>query len=265
MKDLFFISDIHGCFTAMIDALNESGFDENNEKHMLVVLGDIFDRGRENVEVYNYLKRLTDEKKAVVISGNHHKFLIDYLDGTSISPFNYMRNGVNETLADFLGRTRPFESWCLIDKKIEYPVPGDFAEFIKEARDEINEEYPELLGWLKSLPHYFESKHYIGVHGAIDTQVADWHFPHCELYGLLDWEALEFDDGAFFGKSILNTEKTVVIGHFGTAVLRDKYNIKDGKPIDDILIRNDGRVVAIDATTIVSNKVNVFVVRDEEI
>ena len=73
-KKLFFCSDIHGYYDVMINALNEAGFDENNPNHLLVVLGDIFDRGEQAVQVYEYLKRLNDKKKAVVVSGNHHKF-----------------------------------------------------------------------------------------------------------------------------------------------------------------------------------------------
>lgn len=262
-KRIFFCSDIHGNFDALIEGLEKAGYKEDDENNLLVVLGDLFDRGTDSLRVYQYLKRLSDENKAIITMGNHEGFLIRYLDGTSISPFNYLRNGTDETLADFLGRTKPFESWCFIDKELEYPTDESFAEWISIAKDDINKEYPELLSWLKLLPRYFESKNYIGVHGAIDTKVEDWHNPHCVLSGYVDWDALDFDDGTFFGKNINNTDKTVVIGHFGTRHLREIYGISDGKEDNDILIREDGRIVALDATTILTNKINVFVVEDE--
>ena len=256
---LFFCSDIHGGYTPLVRALLSAGFDENNINHKLIVLGDIFDRLDENVEVYEYLKQLTDNNRAIVTTGNHHKFLIDFLEG-SINPFNYLHNGLNTTLADFWHRTQPFESWCLIDKQCDM-THGSYAEWAKICRDDINNEYPELLPWLKSLPRFFESENYIGVHGAIDTKVDDWHKPHCYRYNLRDWDALEFDDGSFFGSEIRNTDKTVVIGHFGTDELRKTYGIDDGGGYD-ILKREDGRVIAIDATTVISHKVNVLVIED---
>lgn len=264
-KTLFFVSDIHGEYTVLRDGLEEAGYDEDNPNHLLVVLGDIFDRGDESKSVYLYLKRLTDEKKAIVISGNHNKFFIDYLDGTNLSPFNYMRNGVRDTFADFLDRTAPFESWCFLEAGIEYPTNENFATWLKGARDEINKEYPDLLPWLKSLPHYVETKNYIGVHGAIDTMVEDWHYPHCERYNLVDWDALDFDDGSFFGSSIQNTDKTIIIGHFSTWHLRNIYGLADINDEEDysILKRDDGKVIAIDGTINYTKKLNVFKVEDE--
>lgn len=268
-KTIHFISDIHNEYYIMKDCLNKSEYDENNDNHLLVVLGDWNDRGPYAVETYKYLKRLTDENKAIVIVGNHQKFLQDFLEGSN-NPFNYINNGLDETLADFLGRTKPFESWCIIEKNGIVEIDS-FVEWAEIARKEINEEYPELLPWLKSLPRFFESKNLIGVHASIDTEVEDWHFPHCERYNLKDWDALDFDDGSFFGKSICNTNKTIIIGHFGTRYLRQKYyrgvstqdELMDMLTDDSIFTRYDGRVIAIDSTVAISKKINVLVIEDE--
>ena len=264
-KKIFAVSDIHGDFDALISSLEEAGYDESNPEHLLISLGDAFDRGERSADVYEYLKRLSDEGKAIVLKGNHTTMFIDYLDGTSLDPFNYYRNGEKETFADFLHRTDPFESWCMIDKNIQNPTYGDFATWVKEAREEINEEYPELLEWLKTRPYYYETKNYIFTHGAIDTRVEDWHNPHCFRYKYNDWDALTWDDGSFFGKTIKNTDKTVVIGHFGTQTLRKMYNTGENDETWSILTRKDGRVIALDATTCYSHKVNVLVLESEEL
>lgn len=264
-KKIFAVSDIHGDFNALIEGLENAGYDENNPNHLLVSLGDAFDRGDYSKNIYEYLKRLSDEGKAVVLRGNHTTFLINYLDGTSISPFNYYNNGLKETLADFLDRTDPFESWWMIDKGNFDTAPdsGDFADWIYEAKEQIKDKYPELLDWIKSRPYYYETKNYIFTHGAIDTEVKNWRKPHCIRGSFTDWEALTWDDGSFFGKDIDNTDKTVVIGHFGTQTLRKMYDIDRDAQAFSILERKDGKVIAIDATTCYSHKVNVLVIEDE--
>lgn len=265
-KTIFAISDIHGHYTETIKSLKEAGYNENNTQHFLVVCGDIFDRGRENIEIYQWLKKLTDESKAIVIKGNHDSMFIDFLTSNN-NPFNYCNNGMCETVDDFLGRTRSFESWCLIDKKCE-PTVGAFAEFAEESRKEINEEYPELLLWLNSMPWYYETQNYIFVHGAIDTQALDWRQPHCILYDKVDWDALSWDDGSFLGKRMYNTDgKIVVAGHFHTYHLRNKYDLseEENHSILDINDETLGHKIFIDGCTPHTKNVNVLVIENEEL
>lgn len=260
-KMLYVCSDIHGHYTELIKALNEKGFDENNDSHLLVVLGDCFDRGRENVEVYEYLSRLTEENKCIVIKGNHDIMLEKYLSGVSTNPFNYIHNGTNETLADFLHQTMPFETYCILNDEIQ--TIDVFTKWIETAREEIKKEYPRLMTFLHSMQYYYETKNYIFTHGAIDTKAIDWHKPCCEISHYQDWDALTWDDGSFFGREINNTDKTIVIGHFGTDDLRKMYNLPYGKQPYGILTREDGKVIAIDTCTIVTRKINVLVIEDE--
>ena len=263
---LFIISDIHGHYKEMLDALEKAGFNENKYNHKLICLGDWTDREPNVLAVYEYLKKLVDKGSAIVTMGNHEKFFINFLEG-SYNPFNYLHNGLSETVADFWHRTAPFESWCMLEGNCTM-TQENYAKWVDICRKDINEEYPELLPWLKSLPRYFETKNYIMVHGAIDTKVSDWHNPHCYRGNLIDWDALDFDDGYFFGSQINNTNKTVIIGHFGTEQLRKMYQdiIKnDTGDTYDILYRDDNKIIAIDATTVISKLVNVLVIEGEEL
>lgn len=264
-KKIFAISDIHGDYKALIEGLKNSGFDENNEDHLLISLGDAFDRGSESLAVYEFLKKLSDNGKAIVLKGNHTNMFIEYLNGESLDPFNYIRNGEDETFAEFLHETKPFESWCLLNNIVE-PTYGDFANWVKEARDQINNEFPELLQWLQDRPYYFETDNYIFTHASIDTFAKDWHNPHCFKYGYVDWDALMWDDGKFYGRPINNTDKTIVIGHFGTDHLRNIYGLKNNDEEDfSILRRDDGRIIAIDSTTAYTHKLNVLVIENEDL
>lgn len=256
-RSVYAVSDIHGHYDVLMEAIEHSSFDAGDEYDLLVVCGDMFDRGGQSLAVYEYLKGLWDNKRAVIIKGNHEQMFIDYLEGNNISPFNYIRNGLDETFAEFLHQTKPFETWCTLED-ITNPTYGDFAEWVGHAREEINDEYPELLPWLKSLPYYFETENYIFTHGAIDTEVEDWRHPCCVRYGKTDWDALIWDDGSFFGKTIRNTDKSVVIGHFGTNHLRKIYDLYErcGENDYSALIRDDSRVIALDSTVAISKKLN---------
>lgn len=46
------MSDIHSYYNEMIDALNKASFDKDNENHILVVCGDLFDRGKQTLEIF---------------------------------------------------------------------------------------------------------------------------------------------------------------------------------------------------------------------
>lgn len=256
MKKYFVFSDVHGCFKELKKSLEEAGFDETNPHHILISCGDMFDRGEESLAVYKYLKDMNDKGRAICLKGNHEPFMIEYLNGSSITPFNWQYNGTNTTLDDFLHRTDAFHSWCMIDQNIEKPTWFDFSNWLKIARDEINEEYPELLDWLTNLPWYYETERFIFTHASIDTSASDWHNPK---YG---WYEFTWDDGSFIKKDTSHIDKTIVVGHFHCRDLRMKNNIHDGREEDDIL-EVDNKIF-LDTCTVLSHKVNVLVVEDEE-
>lgn len=253
-KKIFITADEHGDYNAIKEAEKEAGYDETNPNHFRISLGDCFDRQTDSLAIYKYYKRLCDEGKMVIVNSNHFPFLTDYLDGTSITPYNYIRNGVNETLADFLHETRPFETWCLFNN-ISEPTYGDFAKWIGIARSEINEEYPELLPWLKSLPYFYETKSYIFTHGGIDGMCEDWKRPP------EGWERWTWAKPEDFFNPIMNTDKKVVVGHINCGLIRSLI----GKDENDnsTFEREDKRVICLDACTIVSHKVNMLVIEDE--
>lgn len=250
MKKIFAVSDIHGHFKELIETLNDKGFDENNKDHMLVVCGDSFDRGRENLEVYQYLKRLSDENKAIVIKGNHDLMLIEYLNGTNTTPFNYINNGLNETLGDFLHQTSPFETWALFNnKEMNYST---FAQWTEIARKEINEEYPDLLQWLTNMPYYYETENYIFTHGMIDCKCDNWRNSN--------WKLCVWSKPKDFFNEIKNTDKTIVVGHINCGLLRKLAN--QDELDNSIFTREDGKVIGLDACTILTKKVNVLVLEE---
>ena len=71
----FIISDIHGYYSVLKEELDKQGF--NKDKDTLISLGDNFDRGDENWEMYRFLSALPN---VILLRGNHEDCLIDLID-----------------------------------------------------------------------------------------------------------------------------------------------------------------------------------------
>lgn len=74
MTRYFITSDLHGFYDEFIDALGRAGFDINDTKHILIICGDIFDRGKKPLEIYDFLRSLPKERR-ILIRGNHEILL----------------------------------------------------------------------------------------------------------------------------------------------------------------------------------------------
>lgn len=101
----FIISDIHGHYKEMRSALRKAGYRKTDEDSVLVVLGDIFDRGSECVKVYRFLRSIPKNRR-VLIRGNHEFFL------KAITERGYLlsadiNNGTANTIEQFVKNFYP--------------------------------------------------------------------------------------------------------------------------------------------------------------
>ena len=98
-KRIFAVSDIHGHYTILKAALDEAGFNSEDDKHLLVVCGDLFDRGRENRKVYDFVRKL---KNKVLVCGNHDERLLHIIQDKRINLCD-IHNGTEDTVEEFFG------------------------------------------------------------------------------------------------------------------------------------------------------------------
>ena len=228
----FVISDVHGHFSVLKQALKKAGFDEQNVNHHLLSLGDMFDRGKENKEVFEYLYSLHKEGKATLLLGNHDLFLLEFLKGDFESAeFNAAYNGFDETLKSFSG--------------IKYRPKN-----LEKIYQTIQKNYPHLETWLDSLPLYLEKSPYIFTHGGIDGSKENWHDIDRKSFVWQYQSRLPGIDG-----------KTIVVGHERTAMIRlNRGEISELNPFDlaqFLIIKERGKIF-IDGFVEFSKHINVL-------
>ena len=235
---IFAVSDIHGHATLLKSALHDAGFLPNDESHLLIVCGDCFDRGTENRAV---LKFLHDVKNKIIIRGNHEDRLMHVLEACRLGPVDY-HNGTDVTVKEFLGEDD------VTDDGFLYPDP----ETVDTIREFIGKTYD-----------YFETEDYVFVHGYVplDTELIppdileDWRhapnsvWPYARFIGWQDVYPLNIGPKG----------KTVVCGHRSTNYAT-RFDSNRGS--DDYSPFVGNCIMAIDACTIVSHKVNVVVLED---
>lgn len=252
MPKFFVVSDIHGFYEELREALNQAGFDRTNENHWLITCGDHFDRGGQPNEVMKYLMNLP---RKILIRGNHEA-LFEEMCERGYPHSHDVSNGTAQTIADlgYLG---------MMDG--EWPEACDRAS--KRVRPFFN-----------SMVNYFETKNYIFVHSWIPTLPGeDWNGKPWYTQNRFDifnpnWrEANQVEwDGAMWGNPFkqaqqgLLPDKTIVFGHFHTSYPRSRYDCKPewGDGSDFSIYYGDG-YIGIDGCCAYSRQINVLVLEDE--
>lgn len=235
-KKLFVISDIHGYYSLMNEALKNAGFQKDNENHFLICLGDYFDRGTENREVLKFFERL---KHRVLLRGNHEDLLLKVLRTGKIQPHNYI-NGTLNTLEEFFGK-------YFVD-----PV-DDSIDFSGKTRT-----VDRICDFINETENYYETNKYVFVHG--------WVPENCTCSEGLrsatneQWEkarTIRWSEKYDGEKPI--ADKTLICGHMPTffANIIDRTRESGSS---DIFYGNG--LIAIDAGTHDSKRINVLVLED---
>ena len=239
---LFVVSDIHGHCTLLKKALADAGFDENNETHLLICCGDLFDRGPENRQVYEYIRQI---KHKILIMGNHDERLRSILTNGRAEYYE-LKSGTDGTMEEFFGRGFMDNcGWLLLG-----PEGKLFAR--------------ELLDFFATMVDYFETKHYVFTHGWLPLNREGYPTVIAENWRTADeaaWHRARISEWLYhYHTPAMLPDKTIVCGHRPTifATVFDPH--RDPK---DASIFYGERMIAIDGATYTSKQVNVLVLEEE--
>lgn len=234
----FAVSDIHGHAQQLIEALSDAGFDKNDKTHVFVGVGDYFDRGWQNPEV---LELLESFERKVLVRGNHEDLLVRVMDRGFIDECDIL-NGTDITIGQFFGEDRIDRSGS-IDKN---------ADVEKKLRDFVD-----------STVNYFETDRYVIVHGWVpllyDGVEPSVH-PMWRRAPDSEWRAARFCEWTkAYALGLVLKAKSIVCGHRPCAW--GAY-FDNSRSVSDSSIFYADKMIAIDACTVNSKRVNVFVFED---
>ena len=173
----FITSDIHSFYKPLMDALKEAGYDQNNPDHILVVNGDLFDRGPGTVELLSFVKSLPKEKR-ILIRGNHEYLLRDILEKDVPESYDYS-NGTVKTCYDLYIDRYPksrIKELMIQMAKDDYMDAYNGEEFWKDTCNFNNE-----ARWVLDPVRWGYIKKYIKSTGIIDWIFGDEWVNYLEI------------------------------------------------------------------------------------
>lgn len=235
-KKLFVVSDVHGHYTLLKEALDHAGFDNDNPNHLLISCGDYFDRGNENMEVLKFFERL---KHRVLLRGNHEDMLLKLLQTGKVLPHHYI-NGTINTLQNMFGKYFMDPVDDTIDFSGKTRIVERFCEFIEETVD------------------YYETENYVFVHGWLPENAET---PEARRKASSEaWEKARWVkwNEKYLGLRPL-PDKVLVLGHVPTWYASAFDGNRDKK---DCSVFYGNGIIAIDAGTADTKQVNVLILED---
>lgn len=178
---IFIIGDVHGCYTA----LNE-GLGEIKDNFYYIFLGDLFDRGIENKEVFLFIQNLMTKSNSVFIEGNHEQHLQNFIIKNKLTnnvflPKTFLQKTIPDilkggevTIKDMSTFVRKFQTFFAFDFHGQKYIcthggiaPEQYngqtsAEFISGKYDIVKEKGNDIIkgigGYQFDIDYYFNQK-----------------------------------------------------------------------------------------------------------
>jgi hypothetical protein len=249
-KTYFCVADVHSFYTEMQRALSEQGYDENNPSHIFCSIGDLFDRGPESKECLEFVNSIPRERK-ILIRGNHEILMRQMVFGGNWPRGIDKHNGTWKTACDLTG----------VDKAEVMEKMRKNSEFWKYYHDT---EYYRIVGdfvlthaWVPCRRDWWTGEIKATPIEELDKEMDyDWENTFTWTNGMHAWSMGARIEG-----------KTIICGHWnaswGWKEIRHKcVDLYDGDAIHEPFI--DDGIVALDACTVVSKKVNCYKFTIEE-
>ena len=286
MKTYFVVSDTHSFYTPLKKALWQAGFRRTNKDHILIVCGDLFDRGQETLQVYNYIKSLPRSRR-ILVRGNHEALYLDLLKKRVPDSYDFS-NGTVRTFCAIAGMSEEAltaSHWYKTGIS-GYEVYDRISETWRTIVAEVkNSAVTKFVESKKDWVNYYELGKYIFVHSFIPyklkDEVAKYYWPHGYIQD--DWKEykpnwrqssdFEWSEAAWgcpyaeYELGLFKPEeekgKILVCGHWHAAAFHEEF--EGAKEMENHHTYIGEHLIALDACTVLSKFINVLVIKEDEI
>lgn len=254
----YVVADVHGFFSELKKVLTEKGFFADTQPHKLLICGDFFDRGQDALLMQDFLLDLLARDEVILVRGNHEDLALDLLNKWSQKSYlqrHHNHNGTVNTVCQLTGFSG-----------LDIDTDPD-----KVGRTFLHT--PLIQTIIPATVDYFETDHYIFVHGwipsipvALDNGSIGYVYnPNWRDADKAQWQRARWINGmeAAHG-GVIEDDKTILCGHwhcsFGHAVYRNDGS-EFGSDANFAPYYDEG-IIALDACTAHSGKVNCIVIED---
>lgn len=206
---IFVIGDIHGNYLGLMQCLERSKFDYQNDT--LISLGDVVDGHSQSFEVVSELLKI---KKLIPVKGNHDDWFNTWIR-TGFNPSSWQQ-GQKATGLSYLENSRPGSPWFKTREDLSgwdiniqvYDIPENHKKFFE-----------------RQLSYYIDDDRNLFIHGgfnrhySLNEQDEDIFWWDRDLWGqALSYESMIIPTGFSYKPSFKMVEefKEIFIGHTST-------------------------------------------------
>ena len=163
----FVLSDPHGCFEAVFDALTDKGFFTSKE-NKIILCGDMLDRGKEAILLSEFFVNLYKEGRLIFVYGNHEILFLSMLQSIAKGGVYEIASGTSHHYTNGTWDTALQLSGMTAEEAINAPLA--LVQRVMQTP------FYQIL--LKGGVDYYETDKYIFVHGYIPcTKIEDVYPP----------------------------------------------------------------------------------------
>jgi len=278
MKKYFVFSDIHGFYDLWMETLEDNGFDINNPEHVIIVCGDLLDRGNGAVKCLEFVNNLPSDRK-VLIKGNHEDLMQEIIQRGYFQSHD-KHNRTDDTIFQLTGVVND-GSWQTAEETIKLMKTNElWNTYINNCVDYFElDDYIFVHGWIPVTYKTSEDEKYSELPMLYRPSYRCYNPDWRDTVWVDDWKEARWLNGMMMWKTgIVEPNKTIVCGHFhtswGHAYLHDDgeefldeyetYYIDPDtgmqEPHANFDIFYDDGIIAIDACTALTNKINCLVI-----
>ena len=221
-KRLLVTSDIHGCLSYFKNVLEKVSF---SDEDILFIVGDIIEKGSENLNTLRYVMELYKRGNVVALIGNVDAYRLKLIQ-------NLNEDNVND-FYDYIVNLRKWVGSSFYQElAAECGYTLNSADDVLAAKSDVLSHFETEFKFLAELPTVVETKNFVFVHGGLREK---------KVLDNADKSVLELTKyDAFAEKTPFIFDKYVITGHWPVSLY--STSIQQFNPI----INKDKRIISLD-------------------